>query len=643
MRFFVALLGMILVLPLVSALSLDVQTDDGFIYQDVLNYSITTENATNVTLSLLFYDVEVENETLLVNTSVNSSFTNLSEGIYSLIVEDDFNNSVVLEDIFIVTTLAIMFDTEFGCVDTTNIFANIFSSMPAELFVTVYNSNGSRVDNDGGSPDAKNHGGVTVSNLPADIYAVYGYAELANGTNASIGPKYVHINESFNITITEIDSRIYEDSTLITATTNIPAKELFVTVYNSNGSVVGTPTSTEDASSLTDLYVNLPDDIYTVQARAFLENGCPVLAKTQFEVDTIFDVFFSNNSIESGFYNVNTFFVNVQADRVAELFISVRDSNNVSVHNDAGSPDTMNHGGFSLTNLPDGNYTIYGYGFWNGEVAFTENRTVVINTTPLTLSNTSTTGTVGSGNTITSNFTSSRFPLNITFLTYSGTTVVNTSTIEVLNESYLPVNYTIPSGLSAGTYVVNMTVTDNFGNTNTTSLGSFTISPQTSPPGDTTTTITTTTPLRSLSISIDAECVDDEVVFTVRRMDINQLLNNVRIDIRNADNDLVETLSTSAGTARTTLDATGTYTAWFSNPGYSTTSRTFTLVNCETPVIQPVEEESEVIVEETTTATVPASGITGNIVRFLPGILGALIGLLLIIAIFLIVILAKKK
>jgi parallel beta-helix repeat protein len=76
------------------------------------------------------------------------------------------------------------------------------------------------------------------------------------------------------------------------------------------------------------------------------------------------------------------------------------------------------------------------------------------------------------------NFDSSEYPVNLVFNLYdSGGILVDTQGPLVINDpSYLPINYTIPSGLFEGVYTLNMTFTDPAGNSNTTEVGSFTVS-----------------------------------------------------------------------------------------------------------------------------------------------------------------------
>ena len=83
----------------------------------------------------------------------------------------------------------------------------------------------------------------------------------------------------------------------------------------------------------------------------------------------------------------------------------------------------------------------------------------------------------GSTQNITTNFTSSEYPINITFyIYYSNGSVANTQgPTTITNSGQLPVNYTIPANLPDGNYTVNMTAADSMGNNATVYVGAFTV------------------------------------------------------------------------------------------------------------------------------------------------------------------------
>ncbi|MDP2749515.1 MAG: fibronectin type III domain-containing protein, partial [Nanoarchaeota archaeon] len=101
-------------------------------------------------------------------------------------------------------------------------------------------------------------------------------------------------------------------------------------------------------------------------------------------------------------------------------------------------------------------------------------------TTPV-ISNVTTSPTLplisnGSSRNIAVNFSSSEFPINLTFNLYNSSGgIVNTSIVIVVNVSQLPVNYTLPVISVSGNYTLNLTVRDLAGNSNTTSLGVITV------------------------------------------------------------------------------------------------------------------------------------------------------------------------
>jgi hypothetical protein len=100
----------------------------------------------------------------------------------------------------------------------------------------------------------------------------------------------------------------------------------------------------------------------------------------------------------------------------------------------------------------------------------------------------------GSEQTITANFTSNEFPINVTITIYNATpTGVNTTqTVNVSSASDLPVSFTIPNNLADGVYTVNLTATDPSSNSVDTYLGNFTV--DTSAPSITNANTTPTLP-----------------------------------------------------------------------------------------------------------------------------------------------------
>ncbi len=83
----------------------------------------------------------------------------------------------------------------------------------------------------------------------------------------------------------------------------------------------------------------------------------------------------------------------------------------------------------------------------------------------------------GSSTQIEVNFTSSEYPINITFnLYYLNGTLANTSSTTTLSAfTDLPINFTVPSTLSDANLTLNFTLSDNAGNTNTSSVGTIVV------------------------------------------------------------------------------------------------------------------------------------------------------------------------
>ncbi len=95
----------------------------------------------------------------------------------------------------------------------------------------------------------------------------------------------------------------------------------------------------------------------------------------------------------------------------------------------------------------------------------------------------------GSAQVLSINFSSDEFPVNVTFNLYdSAGAVVNvTGPLQIDSVANLPLNFTIPTGLSDGDYSLNMTVADGLGQENNYSVGSLTV--DTTPPLITSTTV----------------------------------------------------------------------------------------------------------------------------------------------------------
>lgn len=82
----------------------------------------------------------------------------------------------------------------------------------------------------------------------------------------------------------------------------------------------------------------------------------------------------------------------------------------------------------------------------------------------------------GSSQNISVNFTSNRYPINLTFYLYNRSALINTSgPWKIINNSQLPINYSVPVSLPNGLYFLNMTINDSLGNSGTYVVGNFTI------------------------------------------------------------------------------------------------------------------------------------------------------------------------
>ncbi|MBI4449371.1 DNRLRE domain-containing protein, partial [Candidatus Woesearchaeota archaeon] len=152
-------------------------------------------------------------------------------------------------------------------------------------------------------------------------------------------------------------------------------------------------------------------------------------------------------------------------------------------------------------NLSEGTYTLnmtatdFGN---NSNTSFVGN--ITIDRTPPTPNNTTTSPpiplfTPGVNTSFSINFTPTEFPINATFTLYNRTgSIVNvTGPIVILNQSMLPINFTLPNNLSEGIYSLNLTLTDQANNSNTTFIGNITI--DRTAPNITNVTTTPTLPL----------------------------------------------------------------------------------------------------------------------------------------------------
>ncbi|MDD5193739.1 MAG: GEVED domain-containing protein, partial [Candidatus Nanoarchaeia archaeon] len=139
------------------------------------------------------------------------------------------------------------------------------------------------------------------------------------------------------------------------------------------------------------------------------------------------------------------------------------------------------------------NYTFFGYANMTSNLAIsniTSNwnvEIVSIDTTPPYYTNLTTNPTLplttnASAKNISINFTSSEYPINLTFNLYNSIgTLVSTQGPYVINsQADLPKIFTIPGGLADGNYTLNMTLVDLAGNRNETTLGKIIILTSTS-------------------------------------------------------------------------------------------------------------------------------------------------------------------
>jgi hypothetical protein len=95
----------------------------------------------------------------------------------------------------------------------------------------------------------------------------------------------------------------------------------------------------------------------------------------------------------------------------------------------------------------------------------------------------------GSEENVSVNFSSSEYPINVTFKLYNSTgSLINTSgPITVNGDTNLPLNFTLPDTLIDGNFTLNMTLNDSAQNSNITELGTISVDGTSPAPGQITT------------------------------------------------------------------------------------------------------------------------------------------------------------
>lgn len=151
---------------------------------------------------------------------------------------------------------------------------------------------------------------------------------------------------------------------------------------------------------------------------------------------------------------------------------------------------------YVMPSLGDGNYTLemdVVDAAGNVDTSFVGSFEVIDTTAPsiTVVSSDLPSTTDGSSRDVSTEFTSTEFPLTVIFELYdkTGSLVDSQAPSSVADESSLPVNYVMPA-LGEGTYILNMTVTDAAGNNATVTVGEFTVE---SVPESTSTVSTSTT------------------------------------------------------------------------------------------------------------------------------------------------------
>jgi hypothetical protein len=343
-------------------------------------------------------------------------------------------------------------------------------------------------------------GSINQSNTSTTSPYFINYTGLADGTyylNATINDTAGNINSTLTRTIT-LDttypiislatpytqtgnySQNYIEANISVIDTNL--KNITINIYNSDGSLNQSNTST--TSPFYWNYTGLSDGTYYLNATTYDGAGNVNSTATQTIVlDTTFpQIVFATPYTQTGNYSQS----HIEAN------ISVTDTNlkniTINIYNSDGSINQSNTSTSSpyfinYTGLADGTYylnsTTYDFA---GNVNSTATQTIVIDITSTTIGSITSTPTApvynnGSIQNVSVNFTSSEYPVNITFYLYNSTgSIINTSGPTTLSSaSDLPINFTIDPTLTDGNYSLNFTIIDSSGNNATNTIGTVVV------------------------------------------------------------------------------------------------------------------------------------------------------------------------
>jgi hypothetical protein len=253
-------------------------------------------------------------------------------------------------------------------------------------------------------------------------------------------------------------------------------------LYNSTGDLKQSSTSTSSPYFVN--FTGLSDGLYYFNSTTSDSAGNSNSTSTRnVTVDlTLPTVNFVTPYTSSGTYSQTNIEVNA----------SVTDTNfanvTIYIYNSDGSLNQSNSSTstpyyVNYTNLVDGTYYTNLTAFdLAGNIKSSSTQTIILSTgAPIASSVTSTPSTPFYNNgtlaNVSVNFTSSVYPVNLTFHLYDLTgTLINTSgPTAVNNANDLPINYTLPSGYAEGNYSLNFTITDSLGNNGTSNVGAIVI------------------------------------------------------------------------------------------------------------------------------------------------------------------------
>ncbi|MFC1685886.1 hypothetical protein ACFLZZ_02575 [Nanoarchaeota archaeon] len=374
-----------------------------------------------------------------------------------------------------------------GNFDSTSVTFNIDTNAPTVTINTPLNQtygNGTILVN----ITATNGGGVDTTwfynGSANETYTTPVYRTFSEGSNTLIA----YANDTLN--------NVGTDTVVFNVDLTAPAVSFISptsTTYNnatvlinisSDGENVWFYNGTENETYTTPVYRTFSENSTTLIAYANDSVGNEAFANVTFDVDTSAPSVTIDSPLNQTYTNA-TILVDLSASAVAEFALDTVWFYNGTENETYTTP--------VYRTFAEGSTTLIAYANDTGGNTGSDSVTFFVDTVAPVISNATTTPSLpisnnGSAQNLIVNFTSSEYPINVTFNLYDSTgSVADTSIVVLTGVSDLPANYTIPANLSEGDYSLNMTAEDNGGLSTVTSLGSFDV--DITPPMITSTTV----------------------------------------------------------------------------------------------------------------------------------------------------------